>query len=140
MAYGGYQMGYQQQMYPTGTQMNMFQQPQIQNPQPVNSNRIWVQGINGAKGYLTSPNTSVDLWDSENKSIYVKSADSNGIPTIKILDYTVREEPPKDNDNKNIDYATKEDIRSLKEEIRTLKERLETRNRPNRKEGVRNEQ
>lgn len=51
---------------------------------------IWVQGETGAKSYLVAPNQSVELWDSENHTIYLKSADSNGIPTMKILDYKYR--------------------------------------------------
>lgn len=134
----GFPIGYPQQVYPNYQQLSMFQQTPTQSQS--NTNRIWVQGINGAKSYLTAPNTCVDLWDSENKSIYIKSADSNGIPTIKILDYSIREESKESESRNNVDYATKDELRDLREEIRTLKERLETRNRSNRKEGVRNEQ
>lgn len=51
---------------------------------------IWVQGETGAKSYLVAPNQSVELWDSESHTIYLKSADANGIPTMKILDYKYR--------------------------------------------------
>ena len=67
------------------------QQPVQQQPQPQNG-IIWVQGEAGAKSYLVAPNTTVQLWDSESQSIYLKSADASGMPTMKILDYTIREQ------------------------------------------------
>lgn len=75
-------------------QMPYIQQPvqQNQNQNLNNSNLIWVQGEAGAKSYLVAPNTTVQLWDSESQSIYLKSADASGMPTMKILDYTIREQ------------------------------------------------
>lgn len=89
--YGYQPYGYQQQ----------FQQP-MPNSQPtaqsptasntgLNGNIIWVQGEAGAKSYLVAPNTTVQLWDSESQTIYLKSADGSGMPSIKTLDYTIRE-------------------------------------------------
>jgi hypothetical protein len=49
-----------------------------------------VQGEAGAKSYLVAPNSTVTLWDSEAQSIYLKSADAAGMPSIKVLDYTIR--------------------------------------------------
>lgn len=51
----------------------------------------WVQGEAGAKSYLVAPNTTVQLWDSEKQVIYLKSADASGMPSMKVLDYTIRE-------------------------------------------------
>jgi len=92
MAYNSYfPAGYQQMYYPQqnqmqGTQMSSQNQPQL----APNSNLIWVQGEAGAKSYLVAPNTTVQLWDSENQVIYLKSADASGMPSMKIIDYTVR--------------------------------------------------
>lgn len=55
-----------------------------------NNDMIWVQGEAGAKAYLVAPNNTVTLWDSENPTIYIKSADINGVPSMRILDFTVR--------------------------------------------------
>lgn len=52
---------------------------------------IWVQGEAGAKSFLVAPNTTAALWDSENQTIYLKSADASGMPSMKILDYKIRE-------------------------------------------------
>lgn len=89
--------------FPIGYQYQ-YAQPQFQQPiQPViqqpsqsstgNNGIIWVQGEAGAKSYLVAPNTTVQLWDSESQTIYLKSADASGMPSIKTLDYTIREIP-----------------------------------------------
>lgn len=119
MAYNNmFPMGYQ----PMNYQSMNYAQPQYNNQQTQNSSGlIWVQGIEGAKSYLVAPNTTVQLWDSERQTIYLKSADASGMPSIKTLDYTVREMPqnaPQSVEhNEGIDYATKEDLKALKGEI-----------------------
>ncbi len=122
MAYNNmFPMGYQ----PMNYQPMNYAQPQYNNQlnqQTQNSSGlIWVQGIEGAKSYLVAPNTTVQLWDSERQTIYLKSADASGMPSIKTLDYTVREMPqnvPQGVEhNEGIDYATKEDLKALKGEI-----------------------
>lgn len=72
----------------------------------------WVQGEAGAKSFLTSPNSIVPLWDSETKTIYIKSTDANGRPTMQILDYTIRGEETKASNplDENVPYVTKADL------------------------------
>lgn len=119
MAYNNYfPAGYQpMQYYPQNQQMNMQAQPQ-QNA----TGLIWVQGEGAAKSYLVAPGNTVALFDNESQTIYIKSADASGMPSIKILDYTFRDSAPQ---NKNIstqsDYATKEDVSLLKDEIDSLR-------------------
>ena len=121
MAYNnGFPMSYPQytQQYP------QYQQP-IPTPQPqINQNQnnpiIWVSGEAGAKAYLVAPNTTVQLWDSESNCVYLKSADATGMPSMKILDYTIREgekqqNTPLKNDMNN--YATKEELNAFRTEI-----------------------
>lgn len=111
MAYfNGYPATYQQ-MYP------QYQAPVTQTQQ--NQGLIWVQGEQAAKSYLVAPNSTVQLWDSEEKVIYLKSADASGMPSMKILDYTIR------GDANTIqapvtEYATKEDLKALENKIREL--------------------
>ena len=119
--------------FPVGYQPMYVQQPTMPQIAPVqnqgnNSSMIWVQGETGAKSYLVAPNVTVPLWDSENQTIYLKSADGSGMPQMKILDYTVREP----NTNKapiepiNTDYATKKDIERLQDMIDNIKSQIET--------------
>ena len=104
------------QYYPQAAQQNS---PMAQQQ---NNSIIWVQGEAGAKSYLVAPNTTVTLWDTEAQTIYVKSADASGMPTMKILDYQMRNSAPH---NEQIfaesGYATKDDISSIRAEIEALK-------------------
>ena len=104
-----------------------YYQPQIQQPQQyphiASNGIIWVQGEAGAKSYLVAPNNTVQLWDSENNVIYLKSADSSGMPSIKVLDYTIRENGSQMAQNglrSNVEYATKEELEKLKADIMSL--------------------
>ena len=127
----------------------MYQQPQNFIPQAQNymmqtqsqmsSNRIWAQGEAGAKAYLVAPNTSVDIWDSEAHTIYVKSADRNGMPSMQIIDYTIRGESPKLEEVSQ--YVSIEEFNALKDELNHIKEQLkhsvrqENRSKQNRPKG-----
>ena len=86
---------------------------------------IWVQGEASAKSYLVAPNSSVALWDSEDTVIYLKSADASGMPSIRTLDYTMREEASKTGEiQPKTDFATKDDILRIQGEIDALREDL----------------
>lgn len=120
-------MAYPYQNYPNYQNFNQNYNPNYN--QQNNSSLIWVQGIEGAKSYMVAPNCTVQLWDSEAQVIYLKSADASGMPSIKILDYTIRDVNTSSNptsvksDDTDI-FATKEDILSLQEEIAELKAQI----------------
>lgn len=126
MAYNnGFPVSYPQYYMPQ-YQPQVLQIPQVQSQatqqQPqMNSNLIWVQGEAGAKSYLVAPNTTVQLWDSERQTIYLKSADASGMPSIKTLDYTIREMP-----QNNVSLASSFDSAAFatKDEVNVLAERL----------------
>lgn len=107
---GGFPMGYQA-YYPQ-------YQPQ---PQPQQSSGIiWVQGEAGAKSYLVAPNTTVQLWDSENQVIYLKSADASGMPSMKVLDYKIRDMQQAQAQpvmQAQPDYVTREELAEFKAQI-----------------------
>jgi hypothetical protein len=112
--------------FPTGYQpMTQFQNPQ---PQPQNS-MIWVQGEAGAKSYLVAPNTTIPLWDSESQTIYIKSADNSGMPSMKIIDYTIRNNPQSMPQIKMDDtYVTREELTKFKNDIQKQIEELKEAN------------
>ena len=107
-----------------------YQQPIMQNQNQQNG-VIWVQGEAGAKSYLVAPNSTVQLWDSESQTIYLKSADASGMPTMKVLDYTIRDQA-KNVANSPVSvrpedlsgYATKSEIEAITSEIAALKAQL----------------
>lgn len=121
MAYNNiFPMTYQpQQMY--------YPQMQNQGQQTPNGNSlIWVSGEAGAKAYLVAPNTTVTLWDSESQTIFLKSADATGMPSMKILDYTIRSNAPQETvSDAHSDFATKVDVESIRKDILALRERVD---------------
>lgn len=120
MAYGGYYPYYAQNNSLTPN-FASFMQNQPSNVQ--NNGIIWVQGEAGAKSYLVAPNTTVQLWDSEAQTIYLKSADASGMPSIKTLDYTVRERVQGDLSHENtskVEFVTREEFDALKRQIEAL--------------------
>ena len=111
MAYNYFPIGYQP-TYPQAQQNNQ------------NNAINWVQGEAAAKAYLVAPNQSVVLWDSEEQVIYLKSADASGMPSMKTLDYTIRDAQRVGEILDVGAFATKEDISLIKEEIEALRENL----------------
>ena len=57
------------------------------------------------------------LWDSEEKVIYLKSADASGMPSMKVLDYKIRGE---EEAKTATEYATKADLDALAEKVTAL--------------------
>lgn len=115
MAYNPFPVGYQPMI------------PQYQPPQQASQGLIWVDGEGAARSYLVAPNSTVQLWDSSAQVVYLKSADASGMPSMKILDYTIRDAPktrseaasaPVDN------YVTKAEIDAIKAEIEAIRTRL----------------
>lgn len=91
-----YQPQYQPMQYqpqPVQPAPQATQSQPVPTAQPMNNSIIWVSGEAGAKAYLVAPNTTVQLWDSESQRIFLKSADATGMPSIKILNYTIEETP-----------------------------------------------
>ena len=118
----GYQPMYQPNAYQTQTSVGSAQSS-TQNL------LIWVQGEAAAKSYPIAPNTSVPLFDSEANVIYIKSADMSGMPSIKILDYNVRDNTPHKADIQPVaDYATKDDLMNIQKEVDALKAKLGRKN------------
>jgi hypothetical protein len=116
MAYNPFPIGYQPYY-----QANY--QPVQNPPQNQNTGIIWVSGEAGARGYPVAPNTTIQLWDSEAQIVYLKSADASGMPSMKILDYTIRDNPSQGNalqKQPQIDlsgYVTKEEFEKRISEV-----------------------
>ena len=75
------------QQFP-GMQLNMplgLFQPQ---PQPTNE-LIGLHGLDSAKQYPMKPNTTVPTFDLDSDHAFILNADSNGVMSIKILNFHV---------------------------------------------------
>jgi len=119
MAYNnGFPMTYQQMYQPS-------YQPQMSQNQP-NTGIIWIQGESAAKSYLVAPNTTVVLFDSESQTIYLKSADATGLPSMRVLDYTIRDQKAQNGvfSQPVGDFATKGEMDALRAELEQIKARL----------------
>ena len=136
---GQYKGQYQQmpmQQNITTQQMQMPIPPASQKP---SNELIWVQGLEGAKGFLVAPNNTVVLWDTENPVIYVKSADASGIPSMRVLDFKERngnsqnnnENAPKTHECTCGDkFITKEEFNALKGDFERLTAKVEEMSTP----------
>ena len=122
MAYNnGFPVSYQQQFYPQQYQIPV-QQPAPPQNQSRSNPMIWVQGETGAKSYLMEPNMTLPLWDSEAQVIYLKSTDASGMPTMKILDYAIREsvgnaKPIPTIETQGVEYVTRDDLKEFEDRI-----------------------
>ena len=72
-------------------QMPMQTPTQFMQSQPTND-MLFVLNENEASAYPVAPNNSVVLWDKNNKTFYIKTANAQGIPSMQIYDFTERTE------------------------------------------------
>lgn len=129
--YNGFPANYQPIYQAPQYQPQVMQtpQPQYQAPQQAQQpaggvSIVQIQGEAAAKSYLVAPNSTVQLWDMDAGVIYIKSADASGMPSMKILDFTVRGESASVSSSPAVEYATKEEVNALAEKIRGLKDEL----------------
>jgi hypothetical protein len=76
-------------------QMQQYQQPTFQQQMPINqptmtSDLIFVLNETEATAYPVAPNNSVTLWDKNKDTVYIKSVNMQGVPSMRILDYAER--------------------------------------------------
>ena len=51
---------------------------------------LWVLNETEATSYPVAPNNSVTLWDKNQDTVYIKSVNMQGVPSMRILDYVER--------------------------------------------------
>ncbi len=104
-----------------------FSQPNVQPFQPMQT-QAQQQGSNGflfvlneneASSYPVAPNNAVMLWDRDNPTIYVKSVDAQGVPSLRILDFTERNATPRQKPQEHVckcgdKYVSKEQYDELR--------------------------
>lgn len=134
--FNGFPATYQPMYYAPQYQLAQQQTQQYQQAQQMpfsaqqqSSSIIWVQNEDAAKDYLVAPNCTVPLYDLRQKTIYWKSADSSGRPSMQYLDYTIRDTTPANapvaasapHGNNAPSYATKADVEALAGRIDALR-------------------
>ena len=118
-----------QPYFPQYQQPNITPVPQPQQTaQQVSNGLIWIQGIEAAKSYMVAPNTTVALWDSESQTVYLKSADASGMPSMRILDYEIREDANRNHKMGSVsDFATKDEVSAIQKQIDEIKANMSRR-------------
>lgn len=131
--YAPYQYPYYAQNADYKAQINQPTQvipQQQQAAQNVNfapkSDMLWVLNQNEADSYPVAPNCQAILWDKNSPTIYVKSMSANGIPSMRILDFTERTEtaikpPVAPQSNLEDKFVTLEEFNDLKGDFDDLK-------------------
>ena len=148
MAYGNYAPFYRPNYYPTQQPMQTqgafdasmqygqpFQQPMqaspMQNPQahpPVND-MIWVLGEVEATSYPVAPNNTVVLWDKDQPTVFIKSVNAQGVPAMRILDYTERTSAPQKSPDEHVckcgnNFVSKEAFKALEARFNELTDKF----------------
>lgn len=124
--------GYQQPMPQPQIQSTGQMQGQTQNVQPIQnyspainqSGIIWISGLQEAQMFPIAPNAAVALWQKDGKTIFLKSADATGRPSLKIYDLVERaEESTEVTANKDVSvpaYAKEEDLGKLAGVVKSM--------------------
>lgn len=109
---------------------NMSSAQQSQPPQ-TNQGIIWVQGEAAARSYLVANNSTVLLMDSETNRFYLKSANSAGMPSLQIFEYsevTQSATQAAQNTTENLDdkYVTREEYSRLQAQYADIINKLDS--------------
>ena len=98
---------------------NQYYNPQMNNqqiyPQGQTQSLIRVNGIDGAKTYQMSANSTVALFDSNDDIMYIKSTDGAGFPSIRTFSFTEIKEQAKP--VQQVDYISREEFEEFKKEL-----------------------
>ena len=134
-------MNYYNPVIPQEVANMQNQQPQMQQPvQPMqtaqpapmpSNDMLWVLNETEATSYPVALNNSVTLWDKNKDTVYIKSVNMQGVPSMRILDYVERtaDNAPKKPDKHECqcgnDFVRKDDFNALQSEINALRSELE---------------
>lgn len=118
--------GVQGQNYPQQGQLQNSSLPITTSSLPGNNDNsmIWVLGKNEAESYPVAPNNTVVMWDRNQNTTYIKSVNTQGIPSMEVLDYTKRtpdNAKTPEAEALNLDnFVTKEQFATLQNEFDNL--------------------
>ena len=121
---GQYNPQYQQQMT---QQMQNAQMPM--QGQPTND-FLWVLNENEATSYPVAPNNTVILWDKNLPTVYIKSVNAQGVPSMRVLDFTERtatapKQPVSGPFSSSNNFVTLDSFNALKGDVEALSGKLD---------------
>lgn len=116
---------------PTVQQQQIQQMPMQPTQLSVTNDMLWVLNETEATSYPVAPNNSVTLWDKNKDTVYIKSVNMQGVPSMRILDYTERtsESVPKTPEKHECkcgkDFVRIETFKALQSEFEVLRKELD---------------
>lgn len=125
---GGQQYQQPQQMQ---MQQPIQQMPMAQPTQMPSNDMLWVLNETEATSYPVAPNNSVTLWDKNQDTVYIKSVNMQGVPSMRILDYVERtadntpKTPQKHECQCGKDFVRKDTFEALQREFEALRNELD---------------
>lgn len=124
------------QQNPMGQFNQQYQQPLSQpmqqapmQTQPTND-FLWVLNENEATSYPVAPNNTVTLWDKNLPTIYIKSVNAQGVPSMRVLDFVERSAtapkmPSAPSFNSQNNFVTIDSFNALKGDVEALRGKLD---------------
>ena len=142
MAYPYYARFYRPTYYEQGQNQNIAQfnqqypQPIPQQMQPIQTAQqptndfLWVLNENEATSYPVAPNNTVTLWDKNLPTIYVKSVNAQGVPSMRVLDFVERTSTSPTQAvgaafNSHNNFVTLDSFNALKSDVEALRGKLD---------------
>ena len=121
-----------------GQYNQQFQQPMAQpmqnaqmpmQGQPTND-FLWVLNENEATSYPVAPNNTVILWDKNLPTVYIKSVNAQGVPSMRVLDFTERtataeKQPVSAPFGSTNNFVTLDSFNALKGDVEALRGKLD---------------
>lgn len=118
--------------------MGQFNQPMVQpmqntqmpmQGQPTND-FLWVLNENEATSYPVAPNNTVTLWDKNLPTIYIKSVNAQGVPSMRVLDFvertsTTHTPPVGTSFNSPNNFVAADQFNALKGDVEALRGKLD---------------
>ena len=111
-------------------QLQNMQQPLNQPTQTPTNDMIFVLNENEASSYPVAPNNRIVLWDKNQTTFYVKSANAQGIPSMQTFDFSERTQNAPQTPTEHVckcgdNFVTKDDFNALKGDFEALSKRFE---------------
>ena len=121
---GQYNPQYPQQM---AQQMQNAQIPMQAQPA---SEFLWVLNENEATSYPVAPHNTVILWDKNLPTVYIKSVNAQGVPSMRVLDFTERtatapKQPVSGPFGSANNFVTVDSFNALKVDVEALRGKLD---------------
>ena len=121
---GQYNPQYQQQM------TQLMQNAQMPMPGQPTNDFLWVLNENEATSYPVAPNNTVILWDKNLPTVYIKSVNAQGVPSMRVLDFTERtataqKQPVSGPFGSANNFVTIDSFNALKGDVEALRGKLD---------------